>query len=197
MDSSTGAECREIAAAVGGDGASERAYRVAGVRAVHRSPDPEVREADPAGYAATDRVHLVSSFMASLLVGRHAPLDPGDGSGMNLMDLASSDWWAAGRRRAPRRISAPGCRRFAPCRLGRWHALAVLAAAPWAARSAASSPGPGDNPCSLIGTGLVREGRMAISLGTSDVSFGLMEAPRVDASGTGHVFGAPTGASWA
>ena len=35
---------------------------------------------------------------------------------------------------------------------------------------------------------------MAVSLGTSDVSFGLMEAPRVDASGTGHVFGAPTGA---
>jgi xylulokinase len=34
---------------------------------------------------------------------------------------------------------------------------------------------------------------MAVSLGTSDVSFGLMEAPRVDASGTGHVFGAPTG----
>jgi xylulokinase len=51
----------------------------------------------------------------------------------------------------------------------------------------------GDNPCSLIGTGLVDEGRVAISLGTSDTIFGLMREPRVDPTGTGHVFGAPTG----
>ena len=34
---------------------------------------------------------------------------------------------------------------------------------------------------------------MAVSLGTSDSVFGLMHEPRVDATGTGHVFGAPTG----
>src|SRR5262249_58846077 len=51
----------------------------------------------------------------------------------------------------------------------------------------------GDNPCSLIGTGLVDEGRIGISLGTSDTLFGLMRAPRIDTTGTGHVFGAPTG----
>jgi xylulokinase len=51
----------------------------------------------------------------------------------------------------------------------------------------------GDNPCSLVGVGLVREGRLAISLGTSDTVFGLMREPRVDRTGTGHVFGAPTG----
>jgi xylulokinase len=51
----------------------------------------------------------------------------------------------------------------------------------------------GDNPCSLVGVGLVREGRVAISLGTSDTIFGLMTKPRVDPHGTGHVFGSPTG----
>jgi len=51
----------------------------------------------------------------------------------------------------------------------------------------------GDNPYSLIGTGLVQEGRIAVSLGTSDTVFGLMRDPRVDVTGTGHVFGAPTG----
>ena len=51
----------------------------------------------------------------------------------------------------------------------------------------------GDNPCSLIGTGLVREGIAAISLGTSDTIFSLMREPRTDAGGTGNVFGAPTG----
>jgi len=51
----------------------------------------------------------------------------------------------------------------------------------------------GDNPCSLVGTGLFREGQLAVSLGTSDTIFGPMRDPRVDESGTGHVFGAPTG----
>jgi xylulokinase len=51
----------------------------------------------------------------------------------------------------------------------------------------------GDNPSSMIGTGLVKEGRVAISLGTSDTVFGAMREPRVDPSGTGHVFGSPTG----
>jgi xylulokinase len=51
----------------------------------------------------------------------------------------------------------------------------------------------GDNPCSLIGTGLVREGLVAISLGTSDTIFGLMREPRVNPDGIGHVFGSPTG----
>ena len=44
-----------------------------------------------------------------------------------------------------------------------------------------------------MGVGLVREGRLAVSLGTSDTVFGLMREPRVDHTGTGHVFGAPTG----
>src|SRR5207247_9660684 len=52
----------------------------------------------------------------------------------------------------------------------------------------------GDNPCSLVGTGLVREGVVAVSLGTSDTIFGLMLEARVDPTATGHVFGAPTGA---
>ena len=51
----------------------------------------------------------------------------------------------------------------------------------------------GDNPCSLIGLGLIREGQLGVSLGTSDTIFGPMRTPRVDAGGRGHVFGAPTG----
>ena len=51
----------------------------------------------------------------------------------------------------------------------------------------------GDNPCSLVGTGLVRTGRVAVSLGTSDTVFGLIASAQVDATGIGHVFGAPTG----
>jgi xylulokinase len=52
----------------------------------------------------------------------------------------------------------------------------------------------GDNPCSLVGTGLVSEGLVAVSLGTSDTIFGIMPTPRPSEDGTGHVFASPTGA---
>jgi xylulokinase len=192
MDSSTAEECREITAAVGGAGPLSTHT---GSRAFERFTGPQIRKfskTDPRGYAATDRVHLVSSFMASLLVGGHAPLDPGDGSGMNLMDLASSDWWPPAVA-----ATAPDLAAKLP-QLHPADSVAGTLSSYWQQRhglpAASVVTWSGDNPCSLIGTGLVREGRMAVSLGTSDVSFGLMEAPRVDASGTGHVFGAPTGA---
>jgi xylulokinase len=51
----------------------------------------------------------------------------------------------------------------------------------------------GDNPCSLIGVGLIRSGRVCISLGTSDTYFGFMPKPLVSKEGEGHVFGSPTG----
>src|SRR5262245_18475084 len=93
MDSSTGTQCREIAAAVGGD-ASLAQYT--GSRAFERYTGPQIRKfaaQEPDAYAATDRIHLVSSYLASLLSVRHAPIDPGDGSGMNLMELMTRAWW--------------------------------------------------------------------------------------------------------
>src|SRR5690242_17282565 len=93
MDSSTTEECDEITAAVGGEAAL--AQRT-GSRAFERFTAPQIRrffKLNPAAYAATNRIHLVSSFLASLLAGQHAPIDTGDGSGMNLVDLASGQWW--------------------------------------------------------------------------------------------------------
>ncbi len=191
MDSSTSGECAEIERAVGGERTlAERT----GSRAFERFTAAQIRKfskREPATYGATDRIHLVSSFLASLLTGRHAPLDPGDGSGMNLMDLASCQWWqpavdstapALAEKLPPiaRASSVVGTLS------GYWRSRFGLPAAKVVAWS-------GDNPCSLVGVGLVREGRLAISMGTSDTVFGLMREPRVDATGTGHVFGAPTG----
>ena len=95
-------------------------------RNVRRSPPPSVgQECSPSGRARArssdlpvrrsggspsshrmpttrqTRVHLVSSFLASMLAGADAPVDPGDGSGMNLMDL---DRHASG---GPRRLTRP------------------------------------------------------------------------------------------
>jgi xylulokinase len=51
----------------------------------------------------------------------------------------------------------------------------------------------GDNPSSLIGTGLIAEGQVAVSLGTSDTIFAPMAAARIDPSLASHVFGSPAG----
>ena len=51
----------------------------------------------------------------------------------------------------------------------------------------------GDNPCSVIGLGLIKEGMVGISLGTSDTYFGSMKRCQVDERGEGHVFSSPTG----
>ena len=191
MDSSTTVECDEIARAVGG--ASVLAART-GSRAFERFTGPQIRrfyKNDPRAFAATDRIHLVSSFLASLLAGRHAPVDPGDASGTNLMDLETNAWWPPALE-----ATAPSLARKLPPIAPSWtivgevsrywrerHGLPPARVVAWS----------GDNPCSLIGTGLVREGLIAVSLGTSDTVFGLMPEPRVDRGGTGHVFGAPTG----
>src|SRR5262245_49877652 len=93
MDSSTTAECREIEQAVGG---ADVLAAHTGARAFERFTGPQIRAfaaRDPQAYAATRRIHLVSSFMASLLIGKDAAIDYGDGSGMNLMDLKSRTWW--------------------------------------------------------------------------------------------------------
>ena len=191
LDTSTTVQCREIEDAVGG--AAFLAQRT-GSRAFERFTGPQIRKfatQDPAGYASTEKIHLVSSYMASLLAGRHAPLDPGDASGTNLMDLKESRWWPVAVEATARGLAdklppiAPSST-VAGTLSPYWRSRHGLPAAKIVAWS-------GDNPSSLIGVGLVREGRVAISLGTSDTIFGLMKEPRVDTSGTGHVFGSPTG----
>jgi xylulokinase len=191
MDSSTTQECAEITAAVGGE--RILAQRT-GSRAFERFTGPQIRrffKHSPERYRATARIHLVSSFLASLLAGNDAPLDPGDASGMNLMDLASHDWWNQAVE-----ATAPGLQPKLPKVAPSSRVVGTLSPY-WQTRhglpAAQVIAWSGDNPCSLIGTGLVQEGRVAVSLGTSDTVFGLMLSPRVDDTGTGHVFGAPTG----
>ena len=192
MDTTSVEECAEITAAVGG---KLQLARRTGSRAFERFTGPQIRKffkRTPSAYQNTDRIHLVSSFLASLLAGRHAPLDPGDASGMNLMDLTARDWWPGALE-----ATAPGLRTKLPLIVAPWSRVGTLARY-WQIRygfpAAQVIAWTGDNPSSLVGAGLVEEGRLAISLGTSDTVFGPMSEPRVDESGTGHVFGAPTGA---
>ena len=191
MDSSTATQSAEITRALGG---ARAVIELTGSRAFERFTGPQIRkffEDDPRAYAATARIHLVSSFLASILAGADAPIDHGDGSGMTLMDIRQRSW-----AREALDATAPGLDAKLPVLAPSWTCTGHLSRY-WQLRygfpPADVIPWSGDNPCSLIGTGLVREGRMAISLGTSDTVFGLMREPAVDRSGAGSVFVSPTG----
>ncbi|MDP2321209.1 MAG: FGGY-family carbohydrate kinase [Acidobacteriota bacterium] len=188
MDESAGEQAAAIEAALGG---ADTTARLTGSRAFARFAGPQIRkfrQTNPGGYDATTRIHLVSSFMASLLIGADAMLDPGDASGMNLMDIRSSRWSEAALE-----ATAPGLVLKLPEIRPSWTIAGTLSRY-WQDRYAFPAAQvvtwSGDNPSSLVGTGLVAEGHLAVSLGTSDTVFTHSRELRTGAS---HVFGASIG----
>ncbi|MBK1833100.1 xylulokinase [Roseibacillus ishigakijimensis] len=192
MDTSTTAQCAEIGSALGG---AEEVCRRSGSVPIERFTGPQIRkffQTDPDGYAATGSIHLVSSFLASVLAGKSVAIDTGDGAGMNLMNLVANDWdedlLAA---------TAPELRRKLPA-----VAPADTVAGPvssYFTNKYNLNPScqvvlwTGDNPSSLVGMGAAQPGKVVISLGTSDTLFAAMSEPRTDPRGFGHVFGNPMG----
>ena len=193
MDSSTGRECREITAALGGDAL---VVGSTGSVATERFAGPQIRKfwkEDPEAYTRTAHIALISSFVTSLLVGRIAPVDAGDGYGTNLADIRSGTWSQAAMDAA-----APGLQhrlprlaakdymvdRVSPCMVKRFGFDAETGVV----------VGSGDNPCSLVGLGLIGNPNLhAVSLGTSDTCFGYMaEMPDVERT-EGHIFGTADG----
>ena len=189
MDSSTGAEVAELNAKF-----PDMAART-GSPAIERFTGPQIMKFakdDPAAWADTARVHLVSSFLCSLLAGEDAPIDIGDGAGMNLLNLKTMSWdseicaaVAPGLAEKLPQVALPGER-------------TTLGLAPYFAKYGLRPgipvvPFTGDNPASLVGTGADKPGVAVVSLGTSDVFFAAMDRFQVDPDGCGHVFGNPSG----
>ena len=199
MDSSTSAECAALDARFGA-----RLQSDTGSPAIERFAGPQIMKfakAEPEAYAKTRRIHLLSSFLASYLVGEDMPIDTGDGAGMNLLNLKTGDWDTEiceftaqglagklpkvaesgedGRRKTEDASEAkPLAKRFA--KFGLRPGIPVV-------------PFTGDNPASLVGCFAEKPGTAVISLGTSDVFFAAMDSFRTDPDGYGHVFGNPMG----
>jgi xylulokinase len=192
MDSSTSEECREIAEAVGGDA---RVVTLSGSRAIERFTGPQIRafyKRSPEAYANTREIHLVSSFLASLLVGGSAAIDQGDGAGMNLLELATGTW-------SPELVgaTAPGLAEKLPRVVPSRAPVGEISS--YFVKKYGFKPGTpvvaftGDNPSSLVGIGATEPGTAVISMGTSDTVFAAMRKPHTDPRGFGHVFGNPAG----
>ena len=192
MDTSTGRECAEIAAALGGP---EEVCRRSGSVAIERFTGPQIRrffKQSPDAYERTKHIHLVSSFMASVLCGKSVSVDFGDAAGMNLLNLATLAWDAELLE-----ATAPGLLEKLPSPAAATTIQGVVSA--YFVKKYGLSAGcrcalfTGDNPASLVGMGATAPGNIVISLGTSDTFFAAMPSPKTDPNGFGHVFGNPAG----
>jgi xylulokinase len=192
MDSSTAVECAEIRKKLGG--IKYTASRT-GSDTFERFTGPQIRKffkTEPKAYAKTSSIALVSSFMASLLAGKIAPIDYGDGAGMNLMDIRNKVWSMEALK-----ATAPSLKLKLPPLAASGQVIGKVSN--YFVEKFGLNPKAlttiwtGDNPASVIGLGLIKPGQVAISLGTSDTFFGTMAQCRTDENGEGHVFGSPTG----
>ena len=191
-DSSTSHECEEIRRALGGPSPTAE---LTGSDTFERFTGPQIRrfaQTEPEAWAGTAHVCLVSSFITSVLAGRLAPIDHGDGSGMNLLDIRRLEWSPTASA-----ATATGLeRRLLPSQPP-W--TVVGAVSPYLVDRYGLPPdarvviGSGDNPCSLVGVGVREPGEAVLSLGTSDTYFGLLREVAVDPEANGHVFIAPNG----
>ncbi len=192
MDSSTTEQCEEIRKALGG---KEATIKITGSDTFERFSGPQIRkfyQKQPEKYGRTAIIHLVSSFLSSLLLGKNAPIDHGDGAGMNLMNIQSKKWDVRALN-----ATAPGLKKKLP-KLCASHKI-IGKISPYFVKRYGFNPDTyivawsGDNPNSLIGVGLIEKGKVAISLGTSDTYFSYLKELSLDLKGEGHVFSAPTG----
>jgi xylulokinase len=193
MDSSTHNQCLEITAALGGD---SKVAGLTGSAATERFAGPQIRkfwQQHPGDYGKTAHITLISAFITAFLIGRTAPVDAGDGYGMNLADIRSGTWSPAAMA-----ATAPGLEKRLPPLLTRDKVLGKVSH--YLVDKYSFSPdtevivGSGDNPSSLVGLGLIGQADIhAISLGTSDTYFGYMPQLTDRKRSTGHVFGTADG----
>lgn len=189
MDRSTAVECQELNTYFG-----TRIQCNTGSPATERFSGPQIRKFAkeyPEEYAKTARIHLVSSFLCSVLCGKDAPIDFGDGAGMNLLNLKTLQW-----DREITEFTAPGLLYKLP---GTVPSSTFAGTLDVFFSKFGFTPGipvvtwSGDNPNSLIGAGAGESGCAGISLGTSDTFFAPMADFKTDPAGYGHIFGNPSG----
>ena len=183
-DQRTARACDEIREAVG----AERLIEITGNDALTGFTAPKlvwVRDHEPEIWSRIAHVLLPKDYVRLRLTGEHA-IDKADGAGTILFDLAARDW--SPEIVAALRIDAAW---LPPTFEGPAVTGGVTAAAAAATGLRAGTPvvaGGGDQAANAVGTGAVDEGVVALSLGTSGVTFAATRSPLIEPAGRVHAF---------
>lgn len=183
-DQRTGDQCEYITEKVG----EERLIRIAGNPALTGFQAPKIvwlREEEPDNYERISRVLLPKDYVRLRLTGEYAT-DASDASGTLLLDVKNRDWspeilgaleipagWMPEVYEGPE--STGVLREDLAGEFGLPPGIPVAA-------------GGGDNAAAAVGTGIVREGLLSSSIGTSGVVFAHTEEFAADPSGRIHAF---------
>ncbi len=183
-DGRTQAQCDEITGRLG----VEHLIAIAGNPALTGFQAPKVlwlRQHEPEHYARVRRLLLPKDYIRLLLTGEYAS-DASDAAGTLLLDLQRRDWSDTildaldiPRAWLPRVYEGPDV-------TGRLRAEVADAL-----RLPANLPvvaGGGDNAAAAIGTGIICEGAISASIGTSGVLFAHSDTIRFDPQGRLHTF---------
>lgn len=148
----------------------------------------------PHMYANTERIALVSSFLASVLLGTYAPMDISDACGMNLWDIAANTWSEPLLELTAGKDGVAALReKLGPVRLDGGGSMGSIA--PYFVTKYGFSPEcqvapfTGDNPATILALPL-RPLDAIVSLGTSTTF--LMSTPYYKPSAAYHFFNHPT-----
>ncbi|KAL0264651.1 hypothetical protein SLS55_000601 [Diplodia seriata] len=172
QDASTQKQCDEFDKCLG---SPEKLAEVTGSKAHHRFSGPQImryRQKYPDHYAKTSRVSLVSSFISSVFLGKIAPIDISDVTGMNLWDIHAGKW-----HEGLLTLCAGGASGVAALREklgpvfedggGAFGAVSPYFVSRYGfSKDCKVVPATGDNPATILALPL-REGDAIVSLGTS------------------------------
>jgi xylulokinase len=183
-DGRTQSQCDAITAQIGG----EQLIAIAGNPALTGFQAPKLvwlREHEPQHYARLRRLLLPKDYIRLQLTGEYAS-DASDAAGTLLLDLARRDWsdtilsaLEIPRDWLPQVYEGPQITGQLRSELA--ESLGLPAGLPVVA-------GGGDNAAAAIGTGIIREGAISTSIGTSGVLFAHSDAIRLDPEGRLHSF---------
>jgi xylulokinase len=183
-DQRTAQQCEAITEKVGG----QRLVEITGNPAITGFQAPKIlwlRDNEPAAYARVRHVLLPKDYVRLRLTGERAT-DVSDASGTLMLDLR-------GRRWSDEILEALEIPRAwlpdlheGPDIAGTIRAASADATGLPAGLKVAA--GGGDNAASAVGNGIVREGLVSSSIGTSGVVFAHSETARIDPLGRLHAF---------
>jgi xylulokinase len=144
-----------------------------------------VRDHEPANFARVRKVLLPKDYVRFELTGEYAS-EVSDASGTALFDVVNRRWAfdladkvGVGRELLPQVFESSAI-------TGRVHARA--AAATGLKEGTPVVGGGGDQAASAVGNGIVEQGIVSCTIGTSGVVFGHLEKPAYDAAGRVHTF---------